>query len=67
MKISEVCCGTFYRICDNCLCTDENNPWVVTMATNAVDSYPMINPMLTLLLAFIGEQENCSELYSTDN
>ena len=42
-------CGTFYRICDNCLCQDENNPWVVTIATNAVDSYPTNQPNVDIV------------------
>ena len=48
---------------------DENNPWVVTIATNAVDSYPTNQPNVDLIgEQFIGQQGKLFEdFYQTDN
>ena len=48
---------------------DENNPWVVTIATNAVDSYPTNQPNVDIVgQTFIGEQGKLFQnFYSTDN
>ena len=48
---------------------DENNPWVVTIATNAVDSYPTNQQNVDINgVEFIGNQgELFEDFYQTDN
>ena len=48
---------------------DENNPWVFTIATNAVDTYPTNQSNVDITgQEFIGEQgELFEDFYQTDN